>query len=89
MDKKTVPIDVREQIQEGFDMCGEESRKMFVSPARNHLFMTYDGEVNELDEEKRKICYKLLLLNVFYYKEINHGHRDNSIVSHDQGIKEQ
>ena len=39
---KNVVIDMKDQIQEAFDMFGEKLDESVVSPANKNLFITYD-----------------------------------------------
>ena len=55
--QKNVIIDMWEQIQEAFDMLGEELDKTVASPANKNLFTTYDGLCDELDDNKIKVFH--------------------------------
>ena len=46
---KNVVIEMKDQIQEAFDMFGEKLDESVVSPANKNLFITYDGISNDLD----------------------------------------
>ena len=65
---KNVIIDMREQIQEAFDSFGEELDETVVTPANKNLFKSYDGEVEELDEERSEIFHSVTAKLLFIMK---------------------
>ena len=65
---KNVTIDMRDQLQEAFDMFGEELDETVVSPARKNLFTTYDGLCEELDEERSEIFHSVTTKLLFIMK---------------------
>ena len=57
MDRKSrsVIISMRDQIEESIKMFGEDVDHTVASSANKNLFVTYDGESNELGEDRSEI----------------------------------
>ena len=55
---KTISIDMREQIEEAFEMFGEELGEPVGSPAKKNLFKMCNGECQQLDDVKSGVFYR-------------------------------
>ena len=65
---KTVTIDMRDQLKEAFEMFGEELDETVVSPARKNLFITHDGECEELNEARSEVFHSVTAKLLFIMK---------------------
>ena len=65
---KAVRINMKDQIEEAFQMFGEELDATVTSPANKNLFTTYDGESNELNKLRSEIFNSVTAKLLFIMK---------------------
>ena len=65
---KNINIDMTDQIKEALEMFGEEVDDTVVSPAKRHLFETYDGKSDELCEARSEIFHSVTAKLLFIMK---------------------
>ena len=60
--------DMKDQIEEAFEMFGEQLDPTVKSPANKNLFTKYDGESDELDEAMSKTFHLVTAKLLFIMK---------------------
>ena len=65
---KRVRINIKDHIEEAFQMFGEELDATVTSPANKNLFTTYDGESDELNESRSEIFHSVTAKLLFIMK---------------------
>jgi len=65
---RSVIISMRDQIEESIKVFGEDVDDTVASPANKNLFMTYNGESDELGKDRSEIFHSVTAKLLFIMK---------------------